>query len=222
MLQENLQRFCTVYSRMYAGYLRRLEKTKAEWYKVHGQKPPNLGYTEPRKPKKIEVDTNTYTTTEILDVYAPKSPDPPRKLSYWEGPGIEPEDFRRSLDVLRTKPVISPTKIPKPNIGRLNNCFTPYENDTLTFQTYELARRELKRQSEHLAEEMERVEDEWTREPMKDWFTIKNSQFSIEHARFLELERRKHLKKKMRQKRAQSSMDYRRSQNSSRFAQTYS
>jgi hypothetical protein len=177
---------------MYGGYLRRLEQSKAAWYREMGQEPPNLGFSQPvRRP--VKIDTKTYTKTAILDVFAPPEPIPhDTSLSYWEvsGAGIEPVEFRESVRSLREDEVMSPVNVSQPPIGRVNRCFTPYENDVMTFEAFETARKELKKRAEHIAAEMARVNYEWTREPQPNWFMLKDSRFTVEHCRHMELLRR--------------------------------
>jgi hypothetical protein len=179
---------------MYGGYLRRLEKSKADWYRSTGQKPPDLSFSSPPR-KQITVDTNTYTTTTILDVFnCPEPCERDPSLSYWEGSGagIEPIEFRASVRSLRENEIMSPTRVPQPRIGTVNTekRFTPYENDLLTFDGFETARKELKKRAEHIVREMERVNDEWTRPPIENWFALKDSRFTVEHCRYMELLRR--------------------------------
>jgi hypothetical protein len=199
---------------MYGGFLRRLERSKTEWYRSTGQKPPELSFSAPlRKP--VHVDTNTYTTTTILDVFnCPEASERDPTLSYWEGSGagIEPIEFRASVRSLREHEVMSPTKVAQPRIGTVDDQkpFTPYENDLLTFEAFETARKELKKRAEHIAREMERVNDEWTRPPREDWFMLKDSRFTVEHCRYMELLRRKIAKEKQ-ERRAATSRRRRRS-----------
>jgi hypothetical protein len=179
---------------MRAGYLRRLEKSKAEWYRSTGQKPPHLGFAPPPR-RHVTVDTNTYTTTTLLDVFdCPSTPARDPTLSYWEGTGagIEPIEFRASVCSLRECEVMSPSRVPQPWIGTVDHekRFTPYENDLLTFEAFETARKELRKRAEHIAREMERVNDEWTRPPVENWFALKDSRFTVEHCRYMELLRR--------------------------------
>jgi hypothetical protein len=181
---------------MYGGFLRRLEKSKEAWYRAHGMSPPEI-FEGPRTPRKMRLPRpQTYTKTTVLDIYAPVPHPVHRLLSYWEteGAGIEPRDFRRSISSIRRKDVISWDPFPLPRIGRLNKCETPYENDIMSFDAFETARRELKHRSDHLASEMDRVEREWTRPPKKDWVKLKGREFSIEYNRFMELQRRESAK----------------------------
>lgn len=177
---------------MYGLKLRRLEKDRLEWYKCHGQKPPNSGTDRRRKPK-TKADTQTYTTTTLLNIYAPQQTEMRGKLSYWEGEGagVEPVEFLNAMRDLRGTNVISKEQYPIPKTGRLNNCFTPYENDLMAFDAFETVRNELKHRTDHLASEMERVYQEWNRPPDERWFMMKDKQFSIEFSRFMELQRRK-------------------------------
>lgn len=201
---------------MYAGYLRQLERTKADWYRQKGQQPPNLGFSQPitRPPP---LDMRTYTTTTILDVFSPPpSPDRKKKLSYWEGDGagIEPAEFRQSLTSIRHMEVVGPHGVEHPRPGRLNECFTPYENDIMSFDAFETARSELKRRAESLAMEMKRVDNEWARPPVKDWFCLRDSKFTREHCRFNELRRKEQERKRARtprKKKMAKTYDVRRS-----------
>lgn len=187
---------------MYGLYLRRLEKDKLDWYKSHGIKPPNHVF-ETRPPPKTKADVQTYTTTTILDTYAPNAPPADEKLSYWEGKGagIEPVEFRNSIVALRSTNVISKEPVSGPKIGKTNNCFTPYENDVQSFNAFEITLKELKKQSEHLVKEMDRVEQEWNRPAKEYWFMCRGKEFSVEHSRFMELSRRKANIKKYRKSR---------------------
>ena len=186
---------------MYGGYLRRLERTKRDWYHARGQEPPNLGFTQPvtRPPP---LDMRTYTTTTVLDVFSPPPADTRRrkKLSYWEGEGagIEPDEFRQSLTSLRHMEVVGPREVEYPRPGRLNACFTPYENDIMSFDAFETVRGELKRRAEALAMEMKRVDNEWARPPVKDWFCLRDERFTREHCRFNQLRRKEQEKKRAR------------------------
>jgi hypothetical protein len=178
---------------MYGGYLRRLEQSKAAWYREMGQEPPNLGFSQPVR-RAVKIDTRTCTRTAILDVFAPPEPVPrDTPLSYWGsgGAGIDPAEFRESVRSLREDEVMSRANVPQPPIGRVNRCFTPYENDVMTFEAFETARRELRKRSEHIALEMARVHSEWTKEPRANWFALKDSSFTLEHCRHMELLRRK-------------------------------
>jgi hypothetical protein len=185
---------------MYGNFLRRLEKSKAEWYQTTGQKPPELDFASPPQ-KHFTVDTNTYTTTTILDVFncqeaSLRAPT----LSYWEGTGagIEPVEFRASVRSLREAEIMSGRRVPQPAIGEVSSekKFTPYENDLLSFEAFETARKELKKRAEHIVREMERVEDEWNRPPAHNWFTLKDGRFTVEHCRHMELLRREAAKKR--------------------------
>ncbi|OHT03019.1 hypothetical protein TRFO_29675 [Tritrichomonas foetus] len=183
---------------MYGLKQRRLEKDRLEWYKCHGQKPPNsICDDNIRRKPNTKADTQTYTKTTILNVYAPKQSDFRGPLSYWEGEGagIEPDEFYQCIRSLRGTGIVSKEHIPVPkSTGRINDCFTPYENDLMTFDAFESARKELKRRTEHIANEMDRVYKEWTRPPDDKWFCLKDRQFSVEHSRFMELKRRKEAK----------------------------
>jgi hypothetical protein len=173
-------------------FKRRLEKDKMDWYKCHGMKPPDFDSRRKKIPR-TKADVQTYTETTVLDVFAPVTLSLNRPLSYWEGEGagIEPTEFTTSVTALRSQPIVSrdPCAYPKP--GNLQECSTPYKNDLMTFDAFETIRRELKHRSDHLASEMERVHDEWTRPPKDNWFTLKDCSFSIEHCRYMEILRRK-------------------------------
>ena len=175
---------------MRAGFLRRLEKDKLEWYKSRGLKPPNA--MRERQPRQKKSDTATYTRTTVLNSYAPNAPEIRVPFSYWEGDGagIEPVEFRQSICALRSTNVVSPYPLAMPKTGRLNECFTPYENDIMSFDAFETARKELKHRSEHLAREMERVQEDWTRPPKEKWFCEKDETFTREHCKFMEIFRR--------------------------------
>lgn len=176
---------------MYGCYLRRLEKDKVDWYKSHGMKPPNIE-TGRKELKGKKGDANTYTQTTVMNTYAPSIPEIRKPFSYWEGDGagVEPMDFRESICALRSTNVVSPHHVHLPKTGRLNDCFTPYENDIMSFDAFETVRKELKHKSEHLAQEIDRVNKEWNRPPKENWFCMKDRAFSIEHSRFMELKRR--------------------------------
>lgn len=200
---------------MYAGFLYQREVAKADWYRKHNQEPPNLGFVPKQiKRKMIDVDTRTYTKTYKMNPYDPirskKSDENENsstkkikremindKLSLWEGEGagIEPIEFFNTLGVLREDKCLNPKYIKSPPVGRLNNCFTPYENDIMSFDAFEAVRKELKNRSEHIANEMKRVEKEWNRPPKSDWFTYKDERFTFELCRFNELSRRNAMKK---------------------------
>lgn len=148
-------------------------------------------------------------------------------LSLWEGPGagIEPFEFQKSLSALREDKIMTPSKkiqnnnkndkkhdkskscpcnsVPPaefPPVDRLNRCFTPYENDLMSFDAFETMRKELKNRSEHIACEMQRVDDEWNRPPKKNWFMLKKKDFTVEHCRFMELNRRRAYKEALKKK----------------------
>ena len=183
---------------MYGLKQRRLEKDRLEWYKCHGQKPPNLGQDPRRKKPKTMARAQTYTPTTVLNVYAPKQTEMNGDLSYWEGEGagIEPIEFLNSIRTLRDTDIISHNYFPLQKQGRLNNCFTPYENDLMTFDAFESVRKELQRKTDHIASEMERVYKEWIRPPKENWFCLRDRQFSVEHSRFMEIQRRNSPKRK--------------------------
>lgn len=153
-------------------------------------------------------------------------------LSLWEGSGagIEPFEFQKSLSTLREDKIMTSAKIIRnnnsnnknqdkskpvmrvsvppaevPPVNRLNRCFTPYENDLMSFDAFETMRKELKNRSEHIACEMQRVDDEWNRPPKKNWFMLKKKDFTVEHCRFMELNRRKAMKESLRRNSEQNS-----------------
>ena len=181
---------------MRAGYLRRAEKHRREWYAARGQNPPTLQPPETPRRRFTPV-TQTLTDTVVLEQFAEKRDPEHIDKSYWEGEGagIEPIEFLTSMNSLRSETVISRKKLPIPKPGKVNRCFTPYENDVMTFEAFELARMELKRKSEHLANEIERVDREFNRDPVDKWYTLKTGQFTIEHCRFLEKMRRRAAKR---------------------------
>ena len=177
---------------MRAGFLRRAEKHRREWYAARGQNPPTLNPPEiPRR--RFTPVTQTLTDTVVLENFAEKREPKCVDKSYWEGKGagIEPIEFLASMNSLRSETVISREQLPMTEPGKINRCFTPYENDIMSFEAFELARQELKRKSEHLANEIERVDREFNRDPCDKWYMLKTGQFTIEHCRFLEKMRRR-------------------------------
>lgn len=177
---------------MRALFLRQQEKYKDRWYRVHHQTPPNLEFEEPPPPKK-EPPVQTITSTYVVDGFRPDAPDdcdPVR--SYWEtdDAGMEPIEFRESLHALQSDTVLSWASLPRPGAGEVNRCFTPYENDLMSYGAFETTRLELQRRGNHLAHEMARVDCEFRRAPRKNWFCLKTSDFTKEHLRFNELRRR--------------------------------
>jgi hypothetical protein len=181
---------------MRAGFLRRAEKHRREWYAARGQNPPTLQPPETPRRRFTPV-TQTLTETVVLEQFSNNKTPEHLDKSYWEGDGagIEPLEFLTSMNSLRSDTVISRTKVPIPKTGKINRCFTPYENDVMSFEAFEAARTELKRKSEHLANEIERVNNEFNRDPVDKWYMIKNKQFTIEHCRFLEKMRRRAARK---------------------------
>jgi hypothetical protein len=177
---------------MRALYLRQQERYQERWYKAKGQTPPNLGRKE-EVPVKKEPYTETITDTYVLEGYQSEHVgDAQAPRSYWEtvDAGMEPVEFRQSLNVLKSDTVVSWHTVPQPGSGETNRCFTPYENDVMSYGAFETTRLELKKRGSHLASEMKRVDDEFNRPPKKNWFCLKNSQFSIEHIRYNEMHRR--------------------------------
>jgi hypothetical protein len=178
---------------MRALFLRQQEKYKSEWYRVHNQKPPSVEFEDPPPPKK-EPYVQTITDTYIVDGFRPEpTAETHLDMSYWEtdDAGPEPIEFRSSLNTARSDSVVSWTELPLPDSGEINRCFTPYENDIMSYGVLETVRLELRRRGDHLANEMDRVDSEFRRPPKKNWFCLKNSRFSIEHIRFNELRRRR-------------------------------
>ena len=115
-------------------------------------------------------------------------------LSYWEteNAGIEPFEFQVAKSVLQSDKVVSWKEHPPIGQGEITPCYTPYQNDQMTFQAFELARQELQRKTQELAEEMKRVDIIFNRPPKKNWFVKqKGVNFTIEHCRFLEMQRRR-------------------------------
>ena len=53
---------------MRALYLNQLERYKQKWYKMHNQKPPNLGFEEETQKKYIPT-TNITTDTTVVEGY---------------------------------------------------------------------------------------------------------------------------------------------------------
>lgn len=181
---------------MRALFNRQKEKYKKEWYDSKGMEQPTLN-TKRKFKKKNDPMVQTLTNTYVIEHFS-KTIDPKNlNLSYWEGEGagIEPSEFRASLNVLRSDFILSEKKPPLFKFGELNRCYTPYENDLLTFKTYEATRKELKRRADQLAYEMERVDKEFNRNPVTNWFCIKNKDFTTEHCRYLEKQRRRAAKK---------------------------
>jgi hypothetical protein len=178
---------------MRALFLRQQEKFKKEWYRVHNQQPPDIEFEEP-PPVTKEFNTQTIRHTYIVDGFRP---DPVGggnlDMSYWEteDAGVEPIEFRESLNIERSDSVVSWTELPFPGSGEINRCFTPYENDLMSYGTLETTRLELRRRGNHLVNEMERVDSAFRRPAKKNWFCLKGPDFSIEHIRFNELRRRK-------------------------------
>jgi len=177
---------------MRALFLRQKEKHRIEWYKSHGIKPPELSPPKTARRKYI-ANTQTLTNTVVVEHFSKDFEPKSLEVSYWEGEGagIEPLEFRESMNILRSDLVVSRKSLPVFKPGELNQCFTPYENDLLTFNTFEATRRELKRRADQLAFEMDRVDQEFNRNPVDKWFCIKNKQFTTEHCRYLEKQRRR-------------------------------
>ncbi|OHS98754.1 hypothetical protein TRFO_08769 [Tritrichomonas foetus] len=200
---------------MYGLKMNRLEKSREEWYRAHHQTPPNLGRkSQPSRKLNIHVDTHTYTKTSVFKPYSPPLPTDGVGLSYWEGKGagIEPIEFSKTLQILRESTCMSPSHVRPAPIGRINECFTPYQNDIMAFDAFETARKELKFRAEHIASEMRRVDDEWNRPPAANWFMLKDKSFTPEHSRFLEQSRRKRRSESARrQQRTKNNDDPRRS-----------
>ncbi|EAY14358.1 hypothetical protein TVAG_026790 [Trichomonas vaginalis G3] len=177
---------------MRAGFLRRAEKHRREWYESRGQKPPTLHPPETPRRRFTPV-TQTLTNTVVLEQFDNRREPEYIDKSYWEGEGagIEPIEFLAEMNSLRSETVISRKQLPIPSTKKINRCFTPYENDIMSFNAFETARNELKRKSEHLANEIDRVNREFNRDPIDKWYMLKTKQFTIEHCRFLDKQRRR-------------------------------
>jgi hypothetical protein len=177
---------------MRALFLRQQEKFKEQWYRARGETAPNLGLLD-EPPEKTEHLPPTITRTSIIDGYRSETAgDNHLDQSYWEtdNAGMEPIEFLTSLNTMKSDSVISWTVVARPGCGAVNRCFTPYENDVMSFGAFETMRLELRRRGQHLANEMERVDNEFHRPPKKNWFCLKKSDFSVEHFRFNEIRRR--------------------------------
>jgi hypothetical protein len=172
-------------------FRRRLEKDKLDWYRCHGVKPPEVDGSKKKIPER-KADVQTYTETTVLDVFTPQMTSLDQPLSYWEvdGAGIEPNEFTTSIMALRSLNVVSREEQKFPRPGKLTDCTTPYTNDVMTFDAFETIRNELKHRSDHLASEMQRVQNEWNRPPKENWFGLKDHNFSVEHCRYMEILRR--------------------------------
>lgn len=181
---------------MRAGFLYRAEKHRREWYAARGQNPPTL--EPPMTPRRKRIpNIQTLTDTVVLKGYRPGVDYKELDMSYWEGKGagIEPIEFLAGVNALKSDMVFSREKFPPVMPGKINKCYTPYENDIMSFDAFETARKELKRRSDHLASEMERVSREFNRDPHPLWFTFRKGDFTIEHCRFLEKKRRRAAKR---------------------------
>lgn len=181
---------------MRALYQSQQERYKKEWYRIHKQTPPNLGQDEKKyKPKKYEPCTQTVTDTTVLAGFSETRTVPINELhySYWgtAESGPDPLDYNTAQNTLKSDLILSHNNLPQPLHGQINDCFTPYENDLMAFGAFETIRAELEKRSNHLALEMKRVEDEFYRAPKKNWFCLKGSEFTPEHLRYNELQRRK-------------------------------
>jgi hypothetical protein len=121
--------------------------------------------------------------------------------TYWktDDAGMEPIEFRESLSTMQSDSVLSWADLPRPGSGEINECFTPYENDMMSYGAFETTRLELRRRGNHLAHEMARVDTEFRRPPKKHWFALKTSDFTREHIRFNELRRRDAARSAMRE-----------------------
>ena len=191
---------------MRALYKNQQKRYQEQWYKARGEQPPNIEFRS-NKTKKTAPDVAITTETCVLkgnkietatDHEEEECEDIGiEEISYWEGygAGIEPIEFRTARSVLMSDSIISRTDYPKVGSGHINECFTPYENDCMSFEAFEISRRELQRRSNQLADEMKRVDDMFNREPVENWFALKGKQFTIEHCRYLDLQRRRAAKK---------------------------
>ena len=178
---------------MRAIYMNQNERYKKRWYAARGEEPPNLGYQK-KEPKKSQPKSLTETVTTVLrsDEFEDNCEEDISNFTYWEGEGagIEPIEFREIRNILQSDIVLSQTPHELIGPGELNDCFTPYENDQMSFHAFQLARKELEKRGDQLAEEVKRINDEFYRPPVKNWFCKKGAEFTKEHCRFLELKRR--------------------------------
>ena len=160
--------------------LNRLERSRNDQYNSYHQKTPNMGKKSGKLTLSINFDSHTYTKTNVMKPFHPHNSRIPsnefennyyfgddKKISYWgKGvAGVEPIDFSRTLSILRENTALSPYDINLAPIGRINDCWTPYQNDQMTYHVLEAARNELQHRAEHLAWEMKRVDDLWNTEP---------------------------------------------------------
>lgn len=161
--------------------INRLEKSRDEWYQSHHQSSPSSRKKNNSLTLSINFDTHTYTKTDVFKPFCPYNNHQTgfnefennyyygndKYITYWGkgGVGVEPIDFSRTLSILREKTAMSPYKINLAPIGKINDCFTPYQNDQMTYDALEAARNELRHRAEHIALEMRRVDDLWNTEP---------------------------------------------------------
>ena len=141
-------------------------------------------------------DENPFEDTDMFEEedFPEEENSEEEPLSYWEteGAGIEPPEFQIAKAILQSDTVVSWKEHPPIGQGEITACYTPYQNDQMTFQAFELARHELQRKTQQLAEEMKRVDIIFNRPPKKNWFVKqKGVNFTIEHCRFLEMQRRR-------------------------------
>ena len=177
---------------MRALFLRQRDKYKKQWYEQRGQTPPDLGKSR-AEAKEKERNTVSITDTYVVEGFRPETRgDDHLELSYWEttDAGIEPLEFWISRNNTKSDEVIGWTELPLPASGTINRCFTPYENDIMSYEAFEVTRRELKHRGEHLANEMKRVDDTFNRRAKKNWFCLKGPEFTLEHVRHNEMLRR--------------------------------
>ena len=160
--------------------MNRLNKSREEQYRSYSNKTSKFGKKNNSLALSINFDTHTYTKTSVLKPFNPKSVRIPtnefesdyylgndKKISYWGkgGAGVEPIDFSRTLSIIRENTAMSPYQINLAPIGKINDCWTPYQNDQMTYDVLEAARNELRHRAEHIAWEMRRVDDLWNTEP---------------------------------------------------------
>lgn len=160
--------------------MNRLEKSREAQYRSYNQTSPNKGKKNSTLALSINFDTHTYTKTDVLKPFRPHNFKMPtsnfndgyyfendKKKSYWGkgGAGVEPIDFSRTLSILRENTALSPYDLKLAPIGKINDCWTPYQNDQMTYCVFEAARNELRHRAEHIAWEMKRVDDLWNTEP---------------------------------------------------------
>ena len=177
---------------MRALFLRQRDKYRQQWYDQRGITPPNLGKDRNKGQNKAR-STVSITDTYVVEGFQPTTQgDDHLELSYWEttDAGIEPLEFWTSRNMVKSDTVVGWTELPLPEAGAINRCFTPYENDIMSYEAFEVTRKELKHRGEHLANEMKRVDETFHRGAKKNWFCLKGAEFTKEHVRHNEMMRR--------------------------------